>query len=164
MYSVIIVDDEKHCIIDIEKSIPWETYGFRIAETYTIPEEAEAGIVAFQPDIVVTDIRMPGVNGMQLLKEVKVRYPRTNVIVMTAYGSVEVKDALERCGRTGYIEKPFEINDLKRDFKNHIDSLRKIIEKDFPPDSLEERERCIADITTLLNMMEIRLNSHLVKF
>ena len=65
-------------------------------------------------DLLVTDIRMPGVDGLQLVKEVKRSYPETPVIVMTAHGSPDVRQSIKKWSHTGYIEKPFEINELRK--------------------------------------------------
>ncbi|MCK5145952.1 response regulator [bacterium] len=64
-------------------------------------------------DLVLTDLRMPGINGLQLLSEVRSKYPDTHVIVMTAYGSPEIQEAINHWGETEYIEKPFEIEELR---------------------------------------------------
>ncbi|MEJ2627384.1 MAG: response regulator [bacterium] len=65
-------------------------------------------------DLLITDLRMPEINGWELLNKVKKKYPDTLVIVMTAHGSIEVIDALNRWGKAGYIEKPFDMNDLRK--------------------------------------------------
>ena len=64
--------------------------------------------------MLVTDIRMPGVSGIRILKEVKDHYPKTKVILMTAYGSIEMNEVLKQFDMEAYIEKPFEINDFRR--------------------------------------------------
>ena len=64
-------------------------------------------------DLLVTDIRMPGGNGLSLLMKVKKDFPKMKVIVMTAYGSSEIKELLNKTKTTGYIEKPFEFKELK---------------------------------------------------
>ena len=73
-------------------------------------------------DLVITDVRMPEVSGLDLLVEVKRQYPQTKVIIMTAYGTSDVqKEAADR-GCFEYIEKPFEINELRQLI---LDALRK---------------------------------------
>ncbi len=64
-------------------------------------------------DLILTDLRMPGLNGIQLLNEIRTKFPLMNVIVMTAYGSAEVHQAIQRWNGTEYIEKPFEIDELR---------------------------------------------------
>jgi CheY-like chemotaxis protein len=64
-------------------------------------------------DMLVTDIRMPGLDGRQLFEQIRHRRPRICILVMTAYGSREVFEWLKGFGKIGYIEKPFEISELR---------------------------------------------------
>lgn len=65
-------------------------------------------------DLLVTDLRMPGIDGIELVSRVKHQYPKTSVIVMTAYGTVDAKKALDKIGIMGYIEKPFEFDEFRK--------------------------------------------------
>jgi DNA-binding NtrC family response regulator len=111
--KVLIVDDEEDLTWSISRKLARDGDYLEVICT-------NSGNCALEKlsqnriDLMVTDLRMPGVNGWQLLDEVKKHYPETQVIVMTAYGSMEVQKALEQLGSTGYIEKPFEINELRR--------------------------------------------------
>ncbi len=81
--------------------------GYRVA---TAPDgETAAALLRSQPcDIVISDMKMPGMNGFDLLKIIKREHPRTGVIIMTAYGDTyTVKDAL-LLGADEYITKPFK--------------------------------------------------------
>ncbi|MCD6117909.1 response regulator [bacterium] len=65
-------------------------------------------------DLLLTDLRMPEINGFQLIDEAIKSYPGINVVVMTAYGSSDIKERFENFSNIGYIEKPFEINELRK--------------------------------------------------
>ena len=65
-------------------------------------------------DVVISDIRMPGRDGLQLMHEIKAHYPSTKIIIMTAYGSQETRKQIAARGNVFYIEKPFEIRSLHR--------------------------------------------------
>ncbi len=110
---ILIVDDEEDLTWSISKRLAKDGDSLEIICTNSGSNALEM-LSKYKVDLLVTDIRMPGISGLQLLNEVKVRYPRTPVIVMTAYGSIEVKKVLEHLGKTGYIEKPFEINELRK--------------------------------------------------
>ncbi len=123
---ILIVDDEEDLTWSISRKLAKDQDSFEVF-TANSGNRALDMLSRYQFDLIVTDIRMPGVNGMQLLNEVKVQYPKTNVIVMTAYGSIEVKEALGRWGRTGYIEKPFEINDLRKLIFNFLEEKQELV-------------------------------------
>jgi CheY-like chemotaxis protein len=65
-------------------------------------------------DLVISDIRMPDINGLDLLVRIKMEHPQTKVIIMTAYGSSDVQKEANRRGSLFYIEKPFEISDIRK--------------------------------------------------
>ena len=65
-------------------------------------------------DLVISDIRMPDINGLDLLVRIKKEYPQTKVIIMTAYGSADVQKEANQRGSLYYVEKPFEISDLRK--------------------------------------------------
>ena len=109
---VLIVDDEEDLTWSISKGLAKDRDSLEVVCVNSGMGALDV-LSRSRVDLMVTDFRMPGVNGLQLLNEIKVRYPQTKVIVMTAYGSMEIKEALERSGTTGYIEKPFDINDLR---------------------------------------------------
>jgi DNA-binding NtrC family response regulator len=80
-------------------------------------EEAEEALDRYKFDLVIADIRLSGVYGMEgleLLSYVKKISPETNVIIMTAYGSDDMKDSAFRRGAYHYYEKPMDMGDLVR--------------------------------------------------
>ena len=109
---ILIVDDEEDLTWSISKRLAKDGDSLEVLCTNTGNNALEM-LAQYSVDLMVTDLRMPGLGGLQLLNEVKTRYPQTQVIIMTAYGSIEVKQALDQWGVTGYIEKPFEMNDLR---------------------------------------------------
>lgn len=110
--SILIVDDEEDLTWSLSKRLARD--GDVIEITCANSGSNALRMLSQQRfDLMVTDLRMPGVSGIQLLNEVKARHPATQVIVMTAYGSLEIKEALDDWGGTGYIQKPFEFDDLR---------------------------------------------------
>lgn len=110
---VLIVDDEETLTWSMSKSLSKdrEKYGLLIANTGGEALE----ILANNPvDLVITDIRLPDINGLDLLTTIKNDYPATKVIIMTAYGSSDVQKEANKRGSLYYIEKPFEIADIRR--------------------------------------------------
>lgn len=97
------------------------------------------------PDIVLTDVRMPGLDGLELLDEIKDRCPGVDVVVMTAFGSVKrAVDAMRR-GAADYVTKPFDRDELLlairrvvrvRGLRTQVDELREGVEERYRFDSL----------------------------
>jgi DNA-binding NtrC family response regulator len=71
-----------------------------------------SAIETHRPDVVLLDIQLPGVDGLQVLEAVRARWPRLPIVVMTAFGGPETGELARRCGATGYLDKPFQMDDL----------------------------------------------------
>jgi len=118
--TLLIVDDEEDLTWSLSRKLGKESSPLKV---YC----ANSGLDALdvlsmhQIDMVLTDLRMPGINGLQLLSQIRSKYPDTHVIVMTAYGSPEIQEAINHWGETEYIEKPFEINELRRLIFSQLD-------------------------------------------
>ena len=108
--SVLIVDDERTLARAMKVFLGEGGY-----ETETAPD-AEQALVALErlrPDVVFTDVRLPGMNGIELLKRIREFDPSIAVIVMTAYGSIEQAVEAVKLGAFDYIKKPIDLEELK---------------------------------------------------
>lgn len=108
---VLIVDDEEKVVFFLRESLEELGRDFTIG-TAGSAEEALEKIERHPYDLVISDLRMPGIDGLQLLERVKQRYPKTRFILMTAYGSDEVEARAHRLEVYDYIAKPFHVSDL----------------------------------------------------
>ncbi len=111
--KVLIVDDEETLTWSMSKSLSKDRDKYTILIANTGKEALETlrkGAV----DLVITDIRMPDINGLDLLTTIKNNYPGTKVIIMTAYGSSDIQKEANKRGSLYYIEKPFEIADIRK--------------------------------------------------
>jgi len=115
-----MADSKRLMIVDDEETLTFSLYQtFKIVspdyevDTAASGEEAAEKLRKVNYDLVITDISMPGMSGIELLDYIKANFPGTEVIVMTAYGSEEKKEEAMQSGAQYYIEKPFEIKELK---------------------------------------------------
>ncbi len=110
---VLIVDDEEDLTWTIAKHLSKDKDHY---ELFTVNSGKEALKILNQVpiDLVVSDIRMPEISGLDLLLRIRESYPQTKVIIMTAYGSSEIQDEANERGCFKYIEKPFEIRELRK--------------------------------------------------
>ena len=108
--SILVVDDEPA----IQDVLSWSlaAEGYRVA-TAGSGEEALTRVEEQDFDVIVTDIVMPGLDGLEVLERSRVLNPRAAVIVMTAYAALETAIAALRRGACDYLEKPFSVEDLK---------------------------------------------------
>lgn len=110
--SILIVDDEEDLTWSISKTLARHDKDFEVMCAHN-GDEAIAVLACRPVDVVVSDIRMPGRDGLQLLREIQSSYPATKVIIMTAYGSHETRNQITARGGVLYLEKPFEIRLLR---------------------------------------------------
>ncbi|NLO90214.1 MAG: response regulator [Clostridia bacterium] len=74
--------------------------------------EALNSIEQYEPDIIIVDMKMPGISGLEVIKELKGKGYKGCIILMTAYGELEIVNEAEKLGVKYQINKPFDIDDL----------------------------------------------------
>lgn len=104
MAGILIVDDDRR--IRLTLSIHFERRGHRVRDVASVAAAMNA-LKDFHADIVLTDLRLAGEDGLALLAAVRAAYPRLPVIIMTAYGTVETAVAAIKQGAADFIVKPF---------------------------------------------------------
>jgi CheY-like chemotaxis protein/predicted regulator of Ras-like GTPase activity (Roadblock/LC7/MglB family) len=107
------VDDEEDLTWSISKHLSKDKDKYGLITVNSAPEALEV-LSQLPIELVISDVRMPEMSGLDLLLQIKENYPVTKVIIMTAYGSSEVQQEANRRGCLRYIEKPFEIQELRQ--------------------------------------------------
>ena len=108
---ILIVDDDKGVAFFLREHLLEAQAGYQV-ETADSSEEA-LEIMAQRPfDLVITDLRMPGMDGLELMEEIRQISPRTRLILMTAYGNERIERTAYQLGACQYITKPFRVQDL----------------------------------------------------
>jgi len=111
--KVLIVDDEETLTWSMARSLSKDKDKYEVFIANN-GREALNLLKKNKVDLVISDIRMPDINGLDLLVNIKKEYPLTKVIIMTAYGSSDVQKEANRRGSLYYVEKPFEISDIRK--------------------------------------------------
>ncbi len=107
--NILVVDDKEQMREVLRKFLAAEEYQ---VETASDAADALARLNAGRFDLVLSDIRMPGMDGVELLGQVRANCPDTIVILMTAFGSIEAAvDAIKR-GASDYVSKPFQVEEV----------------------------------------------------
>jgi CheY-like chemotaxis protein/predicted regulator of Ras-like GTPase activity (Roadblock/LC7/MglB family) len=110
--KVLIVDDEEILTWIMSKTLSKDRKRYEVLVANDCNKALEI-MESVPVDLVITDIRMPGMSGLDLLEEIRAKHPDTKVIVMTAYGNPEVQKEANERGCLHYLEKPFKIEDLR---------------------------------------------------
>ena len=105
--AVWIVDDDRSIRWVLEKALSREGIPFR---SFASAQEAAQALQHDQPQVLVSDIRMPGETGLELLASIKARHPRLPVIIMTAYSDLDSAVSAFRGGAFEYLPKPFDVD------------------------------------------------------
>ena len=113
MVKVLIVDDEKYVRMGIRSETDWSLIG---CEVVGEASNGAAGLEMAQelrPDLVISDIRMPKMDGIEMAGKLLEKYPATKVIFLTAYSEFEYARAAVRIGVSDYLLKPFKDGELE---------------------------------------------------
>jgi len=121
-YTVLIIDDEENIRLSLKGSL--EDEGFQVISAPS-GEEGLKVIEKQEVDIVLLDIWMPGIDGVETLKEIKKSNPELPVIIMTGHGSIDAAIKTTRLGALDFIEKPLDLNRIIITISNalHIKEL-----------------------------------------
>lgn len=109
-YSLLIVDDQQGVRRLLYEAFSDEGYHVRMAEG---GQEALKIVSQEMPDIILLDIKMPVMNGLETLRELRKMDPDVPVLMMTAYGEMEVVEAAKKMGVKHYIIKPFDLHEVR---------------------------------------------------
>ncbi len=115
--KIVVIDDEK-IVCDMAKKI-LEAEGYTV-ETFTDSELALQRIKNARFDLVITDLKMENVSGMDILKEVNRLYPTTRVIMLTAYATLDATIEAIRERIYDFFPKPVKIEELKKSVKKAL--------------------------------------------
>ena len=148
MAKVLVIDDEKIIRDRMKKILGLDGY-----ETFTA-EDGEKGLEIFhkeKPEIALVDVKMPGMDGIEVLKNIKEKSEVTEVIIITGHGGVETAiDALKQ-GAFGYIQKPVEYDELAIEIKKALEKQE--IQKKLD-EYLNDIERANAELESLYQQLQ----------
>ena len=125
--TICFIDDIQSVVDGISKQINWERHGITVSGTAINGEDGLNLITSSKPDIIVTDIRMPKLDGLELTRRVKELLPRSKVILMTGFSDFEYAKQAVQLGAFNFITKPFSlahIEEIVVKAKEEIEALR----------------------------------------
>ena len=120
--KVLLVDDEEDFVKSLSERIKMRDLDSDVALN---GEEALKLVDDEVPDVMVLDLKMPGIDGMEVLRRVKKAYPKVQVIMLTGHGSEKDEKEARRLGAYEYLEKPTSIDTLIKHIKRAFKSFDK---------------------------------------
>ncbi|HEX8354286.1 MAG TPA: sigma-54 dependent transcriptional regulator, partial [Pyrinomonadaceae bacterium] len=120
-WRVLVVDDEEAARYGMRRALG--VHGYEVEEAGSV-EDARQLVAAHRPDLMLLDVNLPGVSGLEYLRELAGEGERAPLVVMvTAYGSERVAVEAIKAGAYDYLSKPFEIDDLRLVVKNALETV-----------------------------------------
>ena len=125
MYRVIIVDDEPVIRRGLRETIEWDALGLEVAGEAADGIEALKLIRETRPEILITDIRMPEMDGIELIREVKKLDLNIKITILSGYSDYDYLKAAIRLGVDNYLLKPIDNDELISNLRNAVDEIEK---------------------------------------
>lgn len=130
MYKLVIVDDEPSVLNGLERYVDWSTYGIELAGTADDGDTGLALIGELKPDIVLTDVKMPAMDGIAMANEICNRFPETKIVFISGHDNVDYLKSALQMHAVDYIFKPISRKELQTVMEQVVKALDE-----------EERER-----------------------
>ncbi|HUO78151.1 MAG TPA: response regulator [Thermodesulfovibrionales bacterium] len=112
--KVLLVDDERAFVDTLAQRLKMRE--LNVSTVYD-GEQALSYVKGIEPDVMVLDLKMPGLHGIEVLREVKRRYPKMQVIILTGHGTDRDAEEAKRLGGFDFMRKPADIDNLVRRIK-----------------------------------------------
>ena len=122
MYSLMVCDDEQIMIESVRHIVEKEFSNVRIIETARSGREAIEKTLTIKPDIILTDIKMPGINGLDAIKEIKKVHNDVKIVIVSVYEFFEYAKQAVELGVSEYLIKPVKKERL-------VDTLQRITDQ-----------------------------------
>jgi two-component system response regulator YesN len=125
MLKAVVFDDEYIVLQGLKTMIDWPKYGIELVGT---AEDGQAALELFQrerPDIILTDIRMPGMDGLQLIESVMKQEPDTVCIVFSGFNEYEYVKRAIQLGVADYLEKPITVVQIEEAIRKSVERIRR---------------------------------------
>ena len=129
MYKVVIIDDEPIIVAGLSKAVPWEKWDCYVAAT---AESGQSGVEIIQkenPDILFSDIRMPGMDGLAMIAALKSEHPHMQIAILTGFRDFEYAREAIRLGVTRFLLKPSKMEELEEAVSVMVQNLSHMKER-----------------------------------
>lgn len=143
MYTLLIVDDEEIEREGMAQFIPWDSYEIKVVSTARNGAEGLEKIAKFRPDLAIVDIKMPVMNGVEMIRQAKEQYPDMTFVVLSGYGDYEFTSQAMELGVRHYILKPCDESKMIPVLNKAFAELEEARKKNARSEKLETEARLL---------------------
>ena len=143
MYRLLIVDDEEIEREGMAQFIPWDSYEIKVVSTARNGAEGLEKIAKFRPDLAIVDIKMPVMNGIEMIRQAKEQYPDMTFVVLSGYGDYEFTSQAMELGVRHYILKPCDESKMIPVLNKAFAELEEARKKNARSEKLETEARLL---------------------
>jgi YesN/AraC family two-component response regulator len=122
-YKIIFIDDEVSILRALPYAIDWGKYNIQIAGTASDGEEGLQLYETVKPNIIIADIKMPDMNGLEFSRRIRERDPRVKIILLSAYGEFEYAQSAMQYKINNYLLKPLDEGKLEKGIQNVLEEI-----------------------------------------
>ena len=119
--KVLLVDDEREFVQTLSERLMMREIGSAVVYD---GEQALSLVREDEPEVIVLDLRMPGIDGIEVLKRLKREHPVVEVIILTGHGSDKDREVCMQLGAFAYLEKPVDLDRLHQAMREAYDKIR----------------------------------------
>ncbi len=130
MFKLVIVDDEYLIRELISNSVDWQAINIEIVAQAEDGQEAIEVVEKFKPDIILIDINIPFINGIDLAQVLRDKYPKLRIVILTGYGEFAYAQKAIGIGVYAYLLKPIDAGELTQVMTNITDELTRLMAQD----------------------------------
>lgn len=165
LYKVYLLDDEPYILEGLKYIVPWQEYGFKIVGSSSNGKDGFDNIITQNIDLIITDIMMPNMTGLELISKLKKEKYNANFLVLSAFQEFKyVKEAINM-GAENYLLKPIDTEELSNNLKSIYQKIKKkeeqIIDKNIVKNNLLLKlitENYDENVINELNRLNIKFN------
>ncbi len=117
MYRLIIADDEDNIRNGIAHSLPWQDWGYEVCALCENGQQVLEKLDSVHPDVVLSDIRMPGMDGVELMQRLSKEHPEVKIVILSGYSDFEYLNMSIKNYVAEYLLKPTDFDDFEETFR-----------------------------------------------
>lgn len=167
MYKVVIIDDEPIIVEGLTTGMAWNKWGCKVVATASDGFEGREVIMEYKPHIIISDISMPGLSGLEMLVGLKSEFENMEICILTGYRDFDYAQQAIRLGVTRFLLKPSNMSELEEAVDCMVANLKKKnitgnkkTDTPLPDEKVESKANCFI-VNNAIKYMESNYSSKL---